>query len=438
MVEKMKRYSIYGLRIKYFIPMALILLFSIRIGALNSDVVGTLAFLAIGGGFFSWFGERIPVLGKWLGGSILLPIIVGAALQTFGLIPKSLSEQVNSFFTSGMTSILIGAVIVGSILSINRNTLKRIFLMLIPSLLITSGTIILGMFLACKLTGKSVWDGVYMTGLPNFCGGTSASLVAIPEIYAELFGKSPSDYSGRLVMLLNISNILSIAFAGLLNNFGKKLSRFTGYGQLLKKTKEGKSESLGIKSVVNEEKKENDSRLSAHYEQIGCITSVSLLVVGALISAFLPLLNYIAWTAIVVIVLKLGNFFDEEICMGSGYWQDFMIRIFVPPLIFAVGITSIDLFDMAKLLTFSNLFIIFAGIISALLGALISAAIFHLHPIDAMIAIGCNFGTLGGSGTIAVLSTAERMELMPYATIVGRIGGAFMLIILSLTAVFFV
>lgn len=55
-----------------------------------------------------------------------------------------------------------------------------------------------------------------------------------------------------------------------------------------------------------------------------------------------------------------------------------------------------------------------------------------------MIAIGCNFGTLGGSGTIAVLSTAERMELMPHATIVGRIGEAFMLIILSMTAVFFV
>lgn len=128
---------------------------------------------------------------------------------------------------------------------------------------------------------------------------------------------------------------------------------------MLKKTKEGKSESLGIKSVVNEEKRENDLRLSAYYEQIGCITSVSLLVVGVLISAFLLFLNYIAWTAIIVIVLKLGIFFDEEICMGSGYWQDFMIRIFVPPLIFAVGITSIDLFDMAKLLTFSNLFIIF-------------------------------------------------------------------------------
>ena len=46
-----------------------------------------------------------------------------------------------------------------------------------------------------------------------------------------------------------------------------------------------------------------------------------------------------------------------------------------------------------------------------------------MYPIDAAIVTACHSGQ-GGTGDVAILSAANRMQLMPFAQIATRIGGA--------------
>ena len=47
----------------------------------------------------------------------------------------------------------------------------------------------------------------------------------------------------------------------------------------------------------------------------------------------------------------------------------------------------------------------------------------NLYPIEAAIVNACHSGQ-GGTGDVAILTAANRMELMPFAQIATRIGGA--------------
>ena len=68
-------------------------------------------------------------------------------------------------------------------------------------------------------------------------------------------------------------------------------------------------------------------------------------------------------------------------------------------------------------------------LIGAVLGAGIVGRLLGFYPIESAITAGLCMANMGGTGDVAVLSASKRMELMPFAQISSRIGGAFMLIL---------
>jgi Na+/citrate or Na+/malate symporter len=70
-------------------------------------------------------------------------------------------------------------------------------------------------------------------------------------------------------------------------------------------------------------------------------------------------------------------------------------------------------------------------IIGAIFGSGLVGRLVGFYPIESSITAGLCMANMGGTGDVAVLSAAERMDLMPFAQISSRIGGAFMLILAS-------
>ena len=53
--------------------------------------------------------------------------------------------------------------------------------------------------------------------------------------------------------------------------------------------------------------------------------------------------------------------------------------------------------------------------------------VMKMYPVESAIVTGCHSG-LGGTGDVAILSASNRMELMPFAQISTRLGGAAMVV----------
>lgn len=67
--------------------------------------------------------------------------------------------------------------------------------------------------------------------------------------------------------------------------------------------------------------------------------------------------------------------------------------------------------------------ILTVALVSGLLGKLVG-----FYPIESSITAGLCTNSMGGTGNIAVLSAANRMELIPFAQMATRLGGAMVLI----------
>lgn len=63
--------------------------------------------------------------------------------------------------------------------------------------------------------------------------------------------------------------------------------------------------------------------------------------------------------------------------------------------------------------------------------------LFGLYPVESVVTAGMCNNSMGGTGNVAVLSSAKRMELIAFAQMGNRLGGAIILIISGFLAQIF-
>lgn len=159
----------------------------------------------------------------------------------------------------------------------------------------------------------------------------------------------------------------------------------------------------------------------------GLIISLAFYELGALFHHFITVIPTYAWMIIAVVLVKGSGIMSEELEDAAREWGQFAIHSWTAAALTGIGATLIDLKTILQTMTPFYLLSVMLVVASITLTAAFVGKKAGFYPLESAIAAGMCTTNMGGSGNVAVLSSAQRMELLPFAQIVTRSCGALML-----------
>lgn len=428
-MSKLKEIKILGFPLWMMILLNFIMIFLAAKDWMLSNLVGALAFALVIGTMLGWIGDHIPVWNAWFGGGMLFTCLAAGALNTFNLIGEGAKEALNTFNGStGFLDLYILILITGSVLSVDRKMLLKSFARYIP-------TIIAGVVCALGLAGVigaifgiGAIDAITTYAIPIMGGGNGAGIQPMSRMWEAATGGDGSAWYASAFAIISLGNLVAVFMSALLNKLGQSKPALTGNGQLMMDAENVVSKTEEMKPVVGD-------------YATGLALGLCCFCIADLYSKHISIINNhlnlgfsihtFAFMVILVAVLNVTNILPANVKAGTKGMQLFFVKYMSFPLMITVGIGT-NLSDYAKVFTNpANLVVIIATVIGAMIGTLLMAKLFHLYPVEAMLTAGLCMANGGGSGDVQCLGAANRMEMMSYAQISSRIGGAIMLVVAS-------
>jgi len=412
---------IFGIPLPLFAIATAVLILSIATDTIPTGMIGALLVMMIFGELLGFIGDRLPIVKSYLGGGAILAIFGAAALVYVQWLPTSVVDNVTQFMKSGgFLNFYIAALITGSILGMDSKVLvkvgSRYALPLICAVLFAA----LFAVAVGWVMGFSPQDAVVVIALPIMGGGMGAGAVPMSQIYEQLLGQPASYYISILVPALALGNVFAIIIAGLLNGLANRMPSLTGNGQMMP----------GVE-IEERESKPDLSKLG-----IGIIAALTFFVAGQILGSVIPLHPY-ALMIILVAVFKIANIVPESVNEAAAQWFQFVARNWTFALLFGIGIAYTDLGQVIDAISITYVLIVLAVVAGAAFGAGLVGRLVGFYPIESAITAGLCMANMGGTGDVAVLSAARRMQLMPFAQISSRLGGALILLISSIVVPLF-
>lgn len=380
-------------------------------GKLPSDIVVMVATLAFFGFACGEFGKRLPVLGK-LGAAAICATFIPSALVHYGLLPEVVVESTTKFYKS--TNILylyICCIIVGSIMSMNRTTLIQGFLRIFfPMLCGEIVGMVVGVGVGTAL-GLVPFQVFFFIVLPIMAGGVGEGAIPLSIGYAALMHMDQGVALGRVLPMVMLGSLTAIVISGCLNQLGKRFPHLTGEGQLMPNRR-------------NETHRETpaEGKMDVTTLASGALLAVLLYMLGMLGQKTIGLPAPVGMLFLAVL-LKLVNGVSPRLQEGSQMVYKFFRTAVTYPILFAVGVAITPWQELVNAFTVTNLLVIISTVTALVATGFLVGKKIGMYPIDVAIVSCCQSGQ-GGTGDVAILTSGNRMNLMPFAQIATRIGGA--------------
>ena len=449
-----KPLRLFNLPLPIFLIITVVVLLATYLGVLPKGMAGCFIFMIVVGDILAWIGDHTPIIKDFLGGGAIVVIFGSALLVYFGILPAAtgvdeagktvynmnlpfgnldLVGNIGTFFktTGGFLDWYIAALITGSILGMNRKLLVKAAARYFPAIF---GGLILAFGLCmgvAALMGYPVMNALLLIALPIMGGGMGAGASPLSKIFETSGSMSAQEALSVMTPAVAIGNAVSIVLAGILVKI--MVGRLNGKGALMQ------SGSIDPKELeISPEMQAKRDHITLPNLGVGLLVSGAFFAVGYILQGCWNALgtgitiHAYAWMIITVAVCKITGIVPEYIEVACYQWFQFIMKNLTNVLLLGIGVCYLEIGTVIKSFSLTYLLLCAATCIGAFVGAAVVGRIVGFYPFEAGVTAGLCMSNMGGTGDVAVLSAANRMELMPFAQISSRLGGAIILLIASL------
>jgi CCS family citrate carrier protein len=397
----------------YVLLAALVAFFILRDGKVASDLPTMIAVLALGGFGCAEIGKRLPVI-RNLGAAAIFATFVPSYLVYAHLLPEGMLKPVAEFTkASNFLYLFIAAIIVGSIFGMDRQVLIKGFVKIFVPL--AAGSVVAGT--VGTLIGVALGLGAYHTFfyivIPIMAGGVGEGAIPLSIGYAEILHQEQGVLFAQVLPPIMLGSLTAILLSGFLNWVGKRMPRLTGEGRL--------QPGVGEELMPGEEKAAASAVDPGAIAAAG-ITAIALYLLGTACFKLFGLPGPVAMLFLAVVV-KLTRAVPPSLQLAGQTVYKFFSTAVTYPLLFAIGVSLTPWETLVAALTPANIAVIILTVASLMATGFFVGRMLGMYPIETAIVNACHSGQ-GGTGDIAILTAANRLELMPFAQIATRIGGA--------------
>src|SRR5882672_11823869 len=215
----------------YFVMGALIAGFVVT-GKISSEISMAIVVFSFFGFTCAEIGKRIPVI-RNIGAAAIFATFIPSALVYYKILPEPIIKMTTEFTkSSNFLYLFIASIIVGSILSMDRNVLIKGFIKIFVPLAIGSiAAMIVGTLVGTAL-GLGTHHTFFYIVVPIMAGGVGEGAIPLSIGYSQILHQPQGDLFAQVLPPVMLGSLTAILLAGTLNYVGKKYPNLTGEGRL--------------------------------------------------------------------------------------------------------------------------------------------------------------------------------------------------------------
>jgi malate:Na+ symporter len=388
-----------------------IVYFSYR-GKIATDVCMMTAVIAVGAFGCAELGERLPFVRRMGGAAILCTVIPSVAVY-YHWLPAILVQPTIEFTKyTVFLYLFIACLVVGSILGMDRAVLIKCFAKIFVP--ISLGTIFaagagVAVATACGLDPK---HALFFVIVPIMAGGVGEGAIPLSLGYAQVLHVTQDVTYAEVLPPVVLGSFTAMLLAGALNLLGKRYPHLTGEGRL----QPDEHDELDLNHDVAKGAPDLPGIAAA------VLFAIGLYLLGLVGNEMIGLPAPVGMIFLALVV-KLTRAVPPAFQQNSYYAYRFCAIALTYPVIFTNSLAITPWDKLIAACALPNLCTIVATVGAMTATGFLVARRLRMFPVDLAIVTACRCSK-GGAGDVAILDTAKRMQLMPFAQTATRIGGA--------------